>query len=180
MADHYFISDTHFGHDAIIRYCGRPFKNAEEMDQTLVDRWNKIVRPQDHIYHLGDVTMKRSSADKEEFIRLIQRLNGHKRLLLGNHDQFPVRYYLEAGFEKIKAYHKFEDLYFSHIPIHPESAGKSAGLVHGHIHQNKAYPSAYSELMGQKVPYVNISVEAIDYTPVNIEWLRQQVRRLQR
>ena len=94
MPDYFVISDTHFYHENIIKYCNRPFKSVEEMNEIMVDNWNHIVQPQDHIYHLGDVSIERGSKNSQQarrLIRLIQRLKGHKRLLLGNHDHFPVQ-----------------------------------------------------------------------------------------
>jgi calcineurin-like phosphoesterase family protein len=51
----FVISDTHFGQAKAIEYFGRPFASREEMDETMIERWNAVVRPQDIVYHLGDV-----------------------------------------------------------------------------------------------------------------------------
>ena len=50
----FFTSDHHFGHAKIIEYCKRPFSSVEEMNQVMIDRWNEVVGPDDHVYHLGD------------------------------------------------------------------------------------------------------------------------------
>lgn len=77
----WFTSDTHFGHKNVLKYCGRPFKTVEEMDEALIANWNAIVKPDDVIYHLGDVAMSIKAVK-----RVLPRLNGHKILIVGNHD----------------------------------------------------------------------------------------------
>lgn len=78
----FFTSDTHFGHSNIIKYCQRPFNSAEHMDEVLISNWNEVVSPQDIVFHLGDFCF---GSDKE-WIKILQRLNGTKYLILGNHD----------------------------------------------------------------------------------------------
>ena len=78
----FFTSDTHFGHQAIIRHCNRPFTSIEKMDASLINRWNSVVAPEDTVYHLGDFCIRneRPLAD----YRLA--LNGEVHLIRGNHD----------------------------------------------------------------------------------------------
>lgn len=156
----FLISDTHFGHENIIGYCGRPFACAAEMDEALVDRWNAVVRPSDHVYHLGDVAMKKPHLD------IVKRLSGHKRLVFGNHDIFEVKHYLAAGFEKVMGLRVLDGLIFTHIPIHHGSMGRFRANVHGHVHNNEALA----------LPYINVSVEVIDYTPVALEVVSARAR----
>ena len=52
MSQLFFTSDHHFGHANIIKFCNRPFKDVQEMNETLIERWNKKVKPKDHVYHL--------------------------------------------------------------------------------------------------------------------------------
>lgn len=189
MANLWFVSDTHFGHSNILtfkRADGSPlrvFDSVQDMDEHMVERWNSVVRSQDHIYHLGDVTMARGGeAQQRPFVALIRRLNGHKRLILGNHDHFPIHAYLEAGFEKIKASNVLNGMLFTHYPVHPNSFfGSLRANVHGHIHASKSPdPVLVVDKKTQQVswkPYINISVEAINYTPVDMEWLRLEVER---
>lgn len=154
MVDIWIISDTHFGHENIIRYCDRPFKDAYEMDGVMIDRWNTTVKPQDHVYHLGDVTMSQPGLH-----RVMPRLNGHKRLILGNHDNSaPMRDYVKY-FEKILVWRLFKPIIFTHVPLHRESFGKADVNVHGHIHQHDS----------PKGPYINACVEKWDYRPVHID-----------
>lgn len=152
-------SDTHFGHDNIIRYCGRPFLDAREMDEALVARWNAVVAPSDEVYHLGDVAMRREGLD------VVRRLHGHKRLIGGNHDIFSTADYLRAGFEEVRGLRVLANVLLSHIPIHPDAMGRYVGNIHGHLHE-KAAPAG---------PYFNVSVEHTDYQPIP---LAEAVRRL--
>ena len=162
MAAIWLVSDTHFGHANIITYCSRPFTCVEDMDEAMVERWNRVVRPQDHVYHLGDVAMK---ADR---LAIVKRLNGHKRLVRGNHDIFKTKQYLAAGFDEIHGVRVLNGLVMTHIPIHPASLGRFTGNVHGHIHNNDG---------GDYGPrYLNVSVEAIDYTPITLEDAAERLR----
>lgn len=149
-------SDTHFGHANIIEYCHRPFVDADEMDFRLVDNWNACVKPSDHVYHLGDVAMRKSS------LEVVKRLHGHKRLVMGNHDIFTVQDYLAAGFEKIMAMRVLNGLLFTHVPVHPDSMGRFRANVHGHTHQH-----SYG------APYLNVCVEVRGYQPVPLEDLEK-------
>ena len=75
----WFTSDSHFGHERIIKLCRRPFASVEEMDEHLIERWNTFVQGGDTVYHLGDFAFA-------EHTQYLDRLRGHKHLILGNHD----------------------------------------------------------------------------------------------
>jgi len=160
MRDYWFISDTHFFHQNIIKYCDRPFKSVEEMNEKLIDNWNSVVKRGDLVYHLGDVVM--GDFSHSHFAHIWSRLNGRKRLIVGNHDDVK---YLSAGgfFEKVMLWRAWDDknLLFSHVPIHEESIHRGRVNIHGHTH-NKGSP---------KGPYKSVCVESINYTPVNLEEL---------
>jgi len=189
VADIYLISDTHLGHDAIINFCHRPFKDVKEMDETIMENWNRTVRPQDHIYHLGDVTMERHGRDEEGFIRKMRRLNGHFRLVHGNHDHFPTEIYLEAGFEKIYGmWRGIDNLLFTHAPVHPGSMGSARANIHGHIHQHESpEPVIYKpydviwnpetpRTTARVQPYINVCVEWTNYRPIHLDEVNMRVR----
>lgn len=168
MADIFFVSDTHFGHKNILTFTRadgsfmRSFCSVEEMDEHIIEQWNKTVRPQDKIYHLGDVAMKKAG------IATVGRCNGHKRLVRGNHDIFPTKAYLPF-FEDIYGTRKLENMLFSHIPVHPESLRYDWVNVHGHTHNN-------TEPLHFGPRYLNVSIEVTGYRPVSIEEIRQQIR----
>jgi calcineurin-like phosphoesterase family protein len=73
----WFTSDTHFGHENIIKYCDRPFDSVEEMDEALVSNWNEVVGHNDLVYHLGDFTLGGADAANDYF----GRLNGYIHIL---------------------------------------------------------------------------------------------------
>lgn len=161
MSDIWVTSDTHFGHENIIKYSDRPFHNIEEMDEALIENWNRVVKPGDKVYHLGDVWM----GSGERAYKNIRRLNGKKRLVLGNHDD--ARSAPLQAFQKICLFRSFKEfgLMLTHVPVHPSSiirAGEGAINIHGHIHTNPSPPG----------PYKCVCVEQTNYTPVNIEKLR--------
>ena len=50
----FFTSDTHFNHANIIRFCNRPFKDVSHMNEAIISNWNRVVGPEDIVFHLGD------------------------------------------------------------------------------------------------------------------------------
>ena len=84
MAKDYFIADTHFGGENIRRYENRPFETATEMDEKLIENWNNVVTAEDTVYMLGDFS---DYADAEKDAEILQKLNGTKILVMGNHDR---------------------------------------------------------------------------------------------
>lgn len=162
--DIWFTSDTHFFHNNIIRYCNRPFNDVEEMNEKLIENWNRVVKKGDLVYHLGDVWM---GGTQSQHGHLMSRLNGGKRLIVGNHDDIE---YLALGgwFQKTMMWRVWNDkpLLFTHVPVHESSIQgrivERGGInVHGHIHDK---PSP-------KGPYKCICVEQTNYTPVHLEEL---------
>jgi calcineurin-like phosphoesterase family protein len=81
--NNFFISDTHFFHKNILKYSNRPFANVEEMNEKMIENWNKMVTSKDTVYHLGDV----SFGPYQETKTLLRRLNGNIHIVWGNHDK---------------------------------------------------------------------------------------------
>lgn len=168
MGKIFVISDTHFSHGNIIKFCNRPFSDIYDMNETLLKNWNAVVSNQDKVYHLGDVYMNDTS--KEYMNDFLGRLNGKKRLILGNHDsgKDPL---LQKHFQKIDVWRMFTEynILLTHVPVHPSTLkeGRFTGQgkkqakminVHGHIHTNKS-PIG---------PYKCVCVEQVDYMPIEI------------
>lgn len=148
-----------------------------EMDAELIRRHNDLVKPEDHWYCLGDVAMRRPKYVK----RQLEALNGHKRLIRGNHDIYKTREYLEF-FEEICGVRVIDRILFSHFPVHPSSLGPYVANVHGHIHEKDSPPPVMvtwgKDQNVKWVPYINISVEKTDYKPVSLEWIKGEIGRL--
>lgn len=97
----WFTSDLHFFHKNVIKYCKRPFSSVEEMNEKLIELWNKQVSSKDLVYILGDF----SFGNYEDTIKIVKRLNGHKILIRGNHDyRFTARDLVEMGFKDVRDY----------------------------------------------------------------------------
>lgn len=100
----YFTSDTHYFHANIIKYSNRPFSSVDEMNEHLISEHNKIVKPEDELYHLGDFGF----ASNSKLLEVISRLNGHKHFIYGNHDKAimsdPKSFIGKNGFESIQYY----------------------------------------------------------------------------
>lgn len=174
MPDIWFISDHHFFHENILKFTDvsgariRPaWASVDEMNWAMVEAWNAVVKPQDKVWHLGDVAFK-TVERAAELDNLLSKLHGHKRMLVGNHDNVksPI---LQKHFEKIELWKGFKDEGFtcSHIPLRLDSLRDGTVCVHGHTHQH---------LLKER-GYVNVCVEVRDYIPVHMDIIRQEVRR---
>jgi len=104
----FLIGDLHFNHRNIIKYCSRPFNSVEDMNKQLIKNWNSVVGKNDIVYVVGDFAL----CGKQKIIEIGQRLNGRKRLVLGNHDQASIETYRAAGFEFVYNHHIVLDDFF--------------------------------------------------------------------
>lgn len=156
MANSFLIADTHFGHAGVCNFLRndgtklRPWTDPVQMDKDMVEYWNDTVRPNDKVYHLGDVVMHRKS------LETLDQLHGDKILVKGNHDIFKLEDYTKY-FRDIRAYVVMDNFILSHIPVHPESKGRFKGNIHGHLHANKL----------DDPWYLCVSVEQINYRPIS-------------
>ena len=164
MNDIYFTSDTHFTHANFLKFRDpedkliRPFDSVEAMDEYMIEKWNSVVKPGDRVYHLGDVTF-----DYEQYKEINARLNGSKRLIVGNHDDIP-KLVRGGWFKKVQYWRLFKDHNFTctHVPLRRDQMRHTIYLnVHGHTHKQ----------MVEEPGYFNLCVENHDYTPVSIDTL---------
>jgi calcineurin-like phosphoesterase family protein len=172
MANTFLISDTHFGHKGICKFLRedgtklRPWDDTDEMDEILVQNWNSVVKPNDIVYHVGDVVMNRRC------LPTVGRLAGRKILIKGNHDVFPLVDFTPY-FEDVRGSTTFSDMILTHIPIHSASVGRFTVNVHGHMH-DRFIPSDVDPTIPDP-SYFNVSVEQINYTPISLDDLRKAV-----
>lgn len=152
----FWTADTHWGHGNVIKYCNRPFASVEEMDEEMVRRWNEVVGQDDTIYHLGDFAMGKTAAPT-----ILNRLNGHKHLVYGNHDSKQTRElpqwetsqpYLEINVDKqfiVMCHYKFDVFNRSH---------RGGIQLYGHSH-NSIPPNDRQ---------LDVGVDAWDFRPVGL------------
>jgi calcineurin-like phosphoesterase family protein len=173
----FLVSDTHFGHAGVCRFTEadgvtkiRPWTDPDEMDEEMIRRWNDRVRPNDKVYHLGDVVINRRS------LKTMARLNGDKVLIRGNHDIFRDDEYREY-FRELRAYHVLNGMILSHIPLHPESLGRFGTNIHGHLHTNRVKKIIGVNTKTGEFKYSNendvryhcVCVEQTDFAPILLE-----------
>ena len=173
MPSVFLVSDTHFGHAGVCRFLRedgvtklRPWDNPEEM----VKRWNETVRPNDKVYHLGDVVINRKA------LSIMHRLNGDKVLIRGNHDIFRDEEYRQH-FRELRAYHVMNGMILSHIPIHEESLGRFGVNIHGHLHANRVQIRGFNKKpMGIDNRYHCVCVEQTDFRPILFEDVMKRIK----
>lgn len=173
----WLISDTHFFQDSILTFIDykngellRPgFDNIQQHDDYIVEQWNSMIKPEDTVYHLGDVC---DIAQQHRYPELHNLLNGTKHLIVGNHDDIVFQSTVAwASVNFWKDLHEYNIL-LTHTPQHKFSLlrghpGKSFGQqkpkyrlnVHGHVHQNPA-PTRRHRC---------VCLEHTNYKPVNID-----------
>jgi calcineurin-like phosphoesterase family protein len=170
MTKTWIVSDTHFGHENMYRFTDSRTglrvrdwaENAIDGDAIMRETWNARVRPNDKIYHLGDVAIPRRGMAN------MAGLHGRKILIRGNHDIFKLKDYAEY-FDDIRATHKLDNTILTHYPIHTESIPPwCKGIIHGHLHSNLV------RLPDDSVDplYENVCVEYTDCGPIDFEEVR--------
>jgi calcineurin-like phosphoesterase family protein len=162
----WFTSDTHFNSSSM-KKLKRPFSSVEEMNAHLIDRWNSVVKPDDYVFHLGDV-FEYGCFDSD----ILEMLNGNKVLVMGNHDDLtPETYssYFAHVFEE-SAFGRIDvdpangwtqiPIELSHRPMKSEMMMSETMLnFHGDIHKKW-------KING---PHINVGVDVWDYQPVSEE-----------
>lgn len=163
----FLVADPHFGHAGVCKFLDhngnklRPWTDPEAMNEDLTHLWNKTVGEGDKVYVLGDVVINR------RYLPILDRLNGDKVLIKGNHDIFKLPDYTKY-FRDIRAYHVLDNFLLSHIPVHPDSLGRFKMNIHGHLHSNVVNRNGEPDIR-----YFCVSVEQINYRPIDFEDIRR-------
>lgn len=155
--ERYLIADTHLGHAKAAEWRG--FSSIKEHDEAMIEAWNSVVNPKDTVWHLGDAVFPRTA------LPLLRRLNGHKHLVMGNHDRHHIQEYIKY-FNKIVGVAKIKGLVLSHVPIHPnELCYRWEFNVHGHLHHPE-------RLLGIQNGYYCVCADIIPhFKPVSFDYV---------
>lgn len=156
-----FISDYHFGHKFLADL--RNFQDEFYMNEHIINEHNKIVHKKDITYILGDISMH-----KPEFYPLLDRLNGRKRIILGNHDLPQHVPELLKYCEYVGGMEKYKGIFLTHCPVHPTELDYRVYYnIHGHIHERHIKSDDFELGEGYKLDkrYINVCCEVIDYKP---------------
>lgn len=175
----WYTSDTHFNHTNIIKYCGRPFSDVNEMNEKIANNWNSLVRPDDVVYHLGDFGLFRGGKQPEDFIH---RLNGHIYLVRGNHDHTETRVAFDREAKGAWLTHgtwlQCGDNQVSALMVHkPQNAphdrffkAADQAILYGHVHEKAPKGAHVVEFPdGQKRLAFHVGVDTNGFCPVRQE-----------
>lgn len=179
----WFTSDLHFGHNNIIRYCNRPWKSVEEMDEGLIKNWNSVVGENDIVFNLGDFAFAPNWRWKE----ILSELRGHHYLILGNHDQSRF-----LGDKIMNLFEMVEQqmilkidnryVYLNHYPFlcysgswrGPENA---VYALHGHVHSGPDSTNRDCSRLVHLFPYqYDVGVDNNNYTPVSWDKIQDIIK----
>lgn len=136
MSKTWVYSDPHFYHKNIVKfenYDGtplRPWDDAEQMTEEMIEWYNEIVNDEDRVYILGDIAFTATNMR-----RAVERLKGRKCLVPGNHEPTKMRRYFDL-FDDVRGYVIKKGFIMSHIPIHEGSLSRWELNIHGHLHNN--------------------------------------------
>lgn len=168
-----FIGCLHFGHTAIAQHRG--FQDEFHHDEHLIESWNSVVtNKKDITYILGDITMEKSF-----WYYQLDRLNGIKHVVLGNHDRRQDVPELLKYVNTVSGMIDHKGFALTHCPIHPNEVVFYRGNIHAHIHHEnklqelnvlKSYQDT-NETTNSLNKYFNVDAHLINYKPKTIEEL---------
>lgn len=173
----FFISDTHFDHTNIIRYCNRPFNSTEEMNDAMLHNWNNTVKSRDIVFFLGDMTFGKGSRSADYWL---DKLNGNIFFIRGfRHDKCTGKrvqhdriYKKDSVFDNFILKYKDKIFFLTHDPANVPLDWKEWAIC-GHHHNN--YPEEFP-LINKKTKRINVSVELLGYKPIELNELLELIK----
>lgn len=158
----FLTSDQHFKHNNIIKYCNRPYTNTHFMDKDIIDKYNQVVKEDDICFHLGDLTMENNP---DIITSYLNKLNGHKHLILGNHDRLKPFQYVDCGYDSVHTSMMLGDkVYMAHDPSTAAALPKGSVLYHGHVH------GLYNQIVSlTDVVLFNVGVDVRGMYPIKLD-----------
>ena len=181
--NYWIISDEHYGHANIIKYCDRPFKNVHEMNYHLMRATRRVMKPDDIMIHLGDVGFG-SRSFMENMKREVQAWPGTHIAIRGNHDRKHSRL-LQMGFcasfDSLEIVYNGLRILMTHRPRYERPDGVDI-VLHGHVH--RALQQNLIEANEKPIiPLfnVNMCVDVTDLQPQSLDhaikrWRKQNER----
>lgn len=177
----FFTSDTHFNHNAILKYCDRPFSSIEEMNETIVKNWNEKVPNDGIVFHLGDFAWGGFEVYKD----YVSKLNGNIVLVKGNHDErnggktsSDLFYYTAY---QLKLTIEGRGVYLNHYPFlcYGGTYGTPSSNVYqlfGHVHTHKGSHGLDDERLKHLFPtQYDVGVDNNDFTPLSWKEVREKI-----
>ncbi len=160
----FFIADTHFTEENIIKYENRPFASVQDMNESLIEKWNARVCDEDIVYVLGDF----GALEQEK--EILTRLRGIKYLVKGNHDIKENEYYRKAGFQEVYDCPILLESFWilSHEPLYVNENMPYANLF-GHVHNSPLFKDFSKQ-------HYCVSVERTDYAPISFDEIKRRIK----
>jgi calcineurin-like phosphoesterase family protein len=169
----WFTSDTHLSHRNIIQYCNRPDQTVLDMDKRIINNWNKVVRKDDIIYHLGDFSFCNKKNEVEELLR---QLNGQKHLIVGNHDRdetqkakgwgtvSPLKM-IKIKYKDKKGIDRYQDITLCHYAMKVwKNSGRGSWQLYGHSHGTLPDdPNSFQ---------MDVGVDSNNFTPISFQQVK--------
>ena len=171
----FYVSDTHFGHENVIRFQNRAYNSVEEMNSDFIRRWNKKVKNNDTVYVLGDMFFRCDYAEK-----ILTELNGEKHLLVGNHDgswmtKFDATPYFESINSLITVSVGNVGATLCHYPLVTWPHMNRTYMIHGHLHDETDFD--FWHVLRDNDRILNAGVDINGYEPVTLEELIENNRK---
>ena len=172
MGEIFLTSDTHFAHQPMFLWEPRGFQSVEEMNEAIIERWNKVVKPDDIVYHLGDTML----SDNKKGIECFNRLNGEIFVIWGNHDTDNRKNLLAAecpnfrgGWYAYLIKYNRMNIYLSHYPTLTANYSSDRHFsqnvinLHAHTHQKTNFLNPTNPFM------YHVGLDSHNCTPVHID-----------